>query len=44
MNIFAEQQWRQRHREQIYGHGGGWKKERVEEMERGAWRHLHHHI
>jgi len=31
MNLFAGQQWRHRHREQIYGHGGrggrrGWDK------------------
>ena len=23
MNLFAGQQWRHRHREQTYGHGGG---------------------
>ena len=44
MNIFAEQQWRQRHREQIYGHGGGWKKERVEEMERDGSKDANFHL
>ena len=31
-NLFTGQQWRNRHREQTYGHGGG--EERVRFMER----------
>ena len=27
MNLFSGQQWRKRHREQIYGHRGGEKRE-----------------
>ena len=27
MNLFSGQQWRKRHREQTYGHGGGEKGE-----------------
>ena len=36
MKLFAGEQWRQRHREQTYGHGGGGtgRKERVRGMER----------
>ena len=30
MNLFAGLQWRRRHREQTYGHGGEGRKERVE--------------
>ena len=29
MNLFAGQQWRLRHREQTYGHGGEGRKESV---------------
>ena len=32
MNLFAGHQWRNRHREQTYGHGGG--EEREGEMHR----------
>ena len=39
MNLPAGQQWRHRHREQIYGHG--WGKERVGRIERIAWKHMH---
>ena len=40
-NLFTEQQWRNRHREQTYGHGerGGWG----EIMERVTW-NLHYHM
>ena len=33
MNIFSRQQWRNRHREQTYGHGGrgGERRRRYEE-------------
>ena len=27
MNLFAGQQWRNRYREQTYGHRGGWERE-----------------
>ena len=40
MNLFAGQQWRRRHREQICGHCG---KERVGRIESGAWKHMHDH-
>ena len=33
MNLFAGRQWRNRHREQTYGHG-----ERVRCMERVTWK------
>ena len=36
-NLFAGQQWRNRHREQTYGHDGG-RKERVGCMERVTWK------
>ena len=35
-NVFTGQQWRNRHREQTYGHGGG--EERVRCMERVTWK------
>ena len=37
MNLFAGQKWRNRHREQTYGHDGG-RKERVGCMERVTWK------
>ena len=37
-NLFAGQQWRYRHREQTYGHGGGGEEERVRCMERVTWK------
>ena len=37
MKLFAEQQWRHRHTEQTYGHGG--REERVGCMERIRWKH-----
>ena len=36
MNLFARQQWRNRHREQTYGHGE--RRERVRCMERVTWK------
>ena len=36
MNIFAGQQWRNRHREQTYGHGR--EEERLRRMERVTWK------
>ena len=41
MNLYAGQQWRDRHREQTYGHsvGGTWK-ERVRCMERVARKYI----
>ena len=38
MNVFVEQHWRSRHRDQTYGHGRG---ERVGGVERIAWKHIH---
>ena len=39
MNLFAGQQWRNRHREQTYGHGRrGGGEERVRCMERVTWK------
>ena len=38
MNLFAGQQWRNRHREQTYGHGGEERRERVRRMERVTWK------
>ena len=35
-NLFTGQQWRNRHREQTYGHGEG--EERVRCMERVTWK------
>ena len=35
-NLFAGLQWRNRHSEQIYGHGEG--EERVRRMERVTWK------
>ena len=35
-NLFTEKQWRNRHREQTYGHGRG--EERVRCMERVTWK------
>ena len=43
MNLFAGQQWRHRHREQMYGHAG-WGKERTGGMERVTWKHIHHRM
>ena len=37
MNLFVGQKWRNRHREQTYGHGRG-RKERVGHMERVTWK------
>ena len=37
-NLFAGQQWRNRHREQTYGRGGGGEEERVRCMERVTWK------
>ena len=37
MNLFAGQQWRNRHREQTYGNGV-WGGERVRCMERVPWK------
>ena len=39
MKLFAEQHWRQKHREQTYGHWG-WRgrKERVGCMETVTWK------
>ena len=42
MDLFSGQQWRLRHREQTYGHRAG--KERVGQMERVAWKHIHCYI
>ena len=33
-NLFAGQQWRNRHREQTYGHGGEERREKARGMER----------
>ena len=38
MNLFAGQQWRNRHREQTYGYGGEERRERVRGMERVTWK------
>ena len=38
MNLFVEQQWRHRHKNQTFGHGGGRKKERVGYMEIVTWK------
>ena len=39
--FFAGQHWRNRHREQTYGHClGGRKKETVGGMERVTWKHI----
>ena len=43
MNLLAGQQQRHRHREQTCGHGWSGGKERVRQMERVAWKHIHHH-
>ena len=32
MNLFAGQHWRNRHREQTYGHGGEGQRQRVERI------------
>ena len=37
-NSFTGQQWRNRHREQTYGHGGEERRERVRRMERVTWK------
>ena len=37
MKLFVGQQWRNRHREQTYGHGGKEEGE-VESMERVTWK------
>ena len=39
MNLFAGQQWRNRHREQNYGHGGcEGRKQQLRCMERVTWK------
>ena len=38
MNLFSRQQWRNRHREQICGHGREGRIERVRCMERITWK------
>ena len=38
MNLFAGQQWRNRHREQTYGHGGEERREKARGMERVTWK------
>jgi len=38
MNLFVGQQQRNRHREQIYGHSRGRRKERVRWMKRATWK------
>ena len=38
MNSFARQQWRNRHREQTYGHGRQRREERMRCMERVTWK------
>jgi len=38
MDLFAGQQWRNRYREQTYGHGGRGSGERVRWMERVTWK------
>ena len=38
MNLFSRQQWRNRHREQICGHGREGRTERVRCMERITWK------
>ena len=42
MGLFAGQQWRCRHRELTCGLREG--KERAGQMERGAWKHIRHHM
>ena len=42
MNLFAGQQWGCRHRGQTHGHhGSGGYKERVGQMKRVDWKHIH---
>ena len=36
-NLFTEQQWRNRHEESTYGHGGRWE-EKVSCVERVTWK------
>ena len=38
INLFAVQQWKNRHREQTYRHSGKERKERVKCMERVTWK------
>ena len=38
MKLFVGQQWRQRHREQTYGHGSLGRKTRVGCTERVTWK------
>ena len=38
MNIFSRQQWRNRHREQTYGHGGRGGERRGDVMKRVTWK------
>jgi len=38
MNLFSGQQWRNRHREQTYGHSREGRRERVRCMERVTWK------
>ena len=42
MKLFAEQQWRHRHREETCEHRAG--KERVGQMEEATWKHIHHRM
>ena len=39
INLFTEQQWRRRHREQIYAQGGG--EDGVGEINGVVWMHLY---
>ena len=43
MNLFAGQHWRCRHREPTCRHGED-GKERVDWMERVAWKHIYYHM
>ena len=43
MLLSAGQQWRYRHREQTYGHSEG-GTERVGQMERVEWKHIHYYM
>ena len=38
VNLFIGKQWRNRHREQIYGHGVQGRRERVRCMEKVTWK------
>ena len=37
-NLLTGQQWRNRHREQTYGHGGEERREKARGMERVTWK------